>query len=116
MLQKLQAASFWAKIGYLSLAITVLLGLGNVGEKAWSQIKKVDARYVKQTEFKELCADFAAFQRDYEYNRILQLEQQLYEMEVRWGPDKSRWSESQRAIYFQRLAELNKLKDKLGLK
>ena len=116
MIQRLKAASFWAKLGYASLAITVLLGLSNVGEKAWTQGVKLDARYAKQVDLNDTNTKLAEFQKQYDIDKVLQLQQQLFDMEIRWGADRSKWTEAQKALYFQKKMELDNLKAKIGLK
>jgi hypothetical protein len=66
MIQRLKEASFWTKVGYVGLAITVLLGLSNVGEKAWTQVVKVDARYAKQVDLNNTNIKLAEFQKQYD--------------------------------------------------
>ena len=77
MLQKLKAASFWGKVGYFSLVITVLLGLSNVSGKVFGYGLKIDQRYAKQVDLDKTNLELAGVQLKLKVSRLLQLNQQL---------------------------------------
>lgn len=118
MLTKLKEASTTAKLGYLGLIITVVLGLSNIGGKAWTQVIKVDSRYAKQAyvqdELQKTNTRITMVEQNLDINRFLQLEQQLWEMSIRYGADMSKWTEAQKALYWQKKSEYDALKRKLG--
>jgi hypothetical protein len=107
MIQKFKAAKFWAKMGYVSLAIAVLLGIGDV------QIVKADSRYAKQVDLDQTNKNLFAMQQKLDQNEYLQLQQQLFEMKMRYGADMTKWTDAQRALYFIKKAELEKVRQKL---
>jgi hypothetical protein len=113
MIQKFKAAKFWAKMGYVSLAIAVLLGIGDVGDKVWAQIVKADSRYAKQVDLDQTNKNLFAMQQKLDQNEYLQLQQQLFEMKMRYGADMTKWTDAQRALYFIKKAELEKVRQKL---
>ena len=116
MLNRFKDSSVGAKIGYVSVIIAVLLGLSSIGDKVWGLVYSVDARYAKQVDLDDTNLEVAAVQRQLKSNRFLQLEKQLFEMRMRWGADMSKWTESQRALYFQLKAEYDRLGEQLGKK
>jgi hypothetical protein len=98
MIQKFKAAKFWAKMGYVSLAIAVLLGIGDVA---------------KQVDLDQTNKNLFAMQQKLDQNEYLQLQQQLFEMKMRYGADMTKWTDAQRALYFIKKAELEKVRQKL---
>jgi hypothetical protein len=116
VIQKFKAASFWTKVGYISLAIGVLLGLGNLSDKALGVIMRVDSRYAKQVALDQTNIEVAELKRNYKVDRMLQLEQQMFDMQMRYGNDMSKWTDAQRQLYFKLKAEYDALKEEVGTK
>lgn len=116
MIQKFKDSSFKAKLGYISLVVAVILGISNVGDKVWSQVMKVDSRYAKQVSLDDTNMRLATVERNYDFDRYLQKDNQLQEMKVKWGADMSKWTEAQRQLYYKVKAERDALKQKLGIK
>jgi len=120
MIKKLKEASNTAKLGYVGLVVTVLLGLSNIGDKAWTQVKKADSRYAKQAyvqaELDKTNRRIAMVEKSQKLSRYLQLDQQLFDMKIRWGADMSRWTDAQRQLYWELKTEYDNLKRELGRK
>ena len=116
MLKKFKESSFKAKMGYITVVVAVILGVSNVGDKVWSNVMKVDARYAKQVDLNDTNMRVTNLERDYNFDRYLQKDQQLQDMFVKWGADMSKWTDAQRQLYYKIKAERDALKQKLGIK
>ena len=116
MIQKFKESSFKAKLAYVSVAIAVILGVSDVGDKVWSQAIKADARYAKQVDLDATNIRVAGLERNYDLDRYLQKDQQLQDMFVKWGADLTKWTDAQRQLYYKVKAERDALKQKLGIK
>lgn len=114
MIKKFKEASNTAKLGYVGLVITVLLGMSNISDKGWTQVMKLDSRYAKQLELDKTNERIAMVETNLDVARFLQLEQQLWEMKIRYGADMSKWTEAQKELYWQKKADYDRLKQKLG--
>jgi hypothetical protein len=120
MIAKFKEASNTAKLGYIGLVVTVILGLSNISGKAWTQVTNLDSRYAKQAyvveQLDKTNQRIAMVEKDLKVSQFLQLEQQLFEMRMRYGADMSKWTDAQRELYWEKKAKYDNLKQELGKK